>query len=202
MTYFPPRTPTWARGVAAAAWPAKPTPGAKFIDLINALGSIEEDGGGFDAAISLAKHRRASKSRVFFIGNGGSAAIASHMAADWAKTGQFRSQCFTDGALVTCLGNDLGYDRTCAAPIGIFADRADLLIAISSSGASPNILAGAAEARKIGMSVITLSGFLPTNPLRQEGTVNFYVPSMKYGTVEITHLAICHRILDQVMEGA
>ncbi|HSA30951.1 MAG TPA: phosphoheptose isomerase, partial [Candidatus Omnitrophota bacterium] len=72
--------------------------------------------------------------------------------------------------------------------------------AISSSGKSENILRGAAAARKNRMGVITLSGFAADNPLRAMGDVNFYVPSFRYGHVEIVHLSICHHLVDCLMQ--
>jgi D-sedoheptulose 7-phosphate isomerase len=139
------------------------------------------------------------QARVFFIGNGGSAAIASHMAIDWMKNGGFAASAFNDSALLTCLSNDLGYEQVFALPLRRHASRGDLLIAISSSGQSANILAGVEVARNNGVTVITMSGFSPDNPLRRCGNLNFYVPNQLYGFVEISHLTLCHAVLDIVM---
>jgi len=134
-----------------------------------------------------------------FIGNGGSAAIASHMAIDYSKNGRLPSQAFNDGASLTCLGNDLGYENVFAEQIKLFAKPLDQLFAISSSGASPNILEAVNEALSLGCRVVTLSGFKPDNPLRSKGDLNWYVNSREYGFVEISHLTICHAILDYQM---
>lgn len=142
-------------------------------------------------------HARGNK--VMVIGNGGSAAIASHLATDYTKNGGLRTQAFNDGSMLTCLGNDLGYENVFAKQIAMFAQKQDLLIAISSSGKSPNILAGVAAARAAGCAVATFSGFAPQNPLRSLGDVNFYVASDQYGFVEILHLTLCHAILDLLM---
>jgi len=146
-----------------------------------------------------AEHCRRQGARVYFVGNGGSAAIASHMAVDWMKNGGFAATSFNDGASLTCLANDLGFEQVFALPLSRQARPGDLLIAISSSGRSTNILAAVAAARGAGAAVLTLSGFLPDNPLRSSGDMNFYVPSKLYGFVEVAHLCVCHAVLDLCM---
>lgn len=133
---------------------------------------------------------------ILFIGNGGSAAIASHMAIDFCKAGKLRARAFNDPCALTCLGNDYGYEYIFSSQIECHARPGDLLIAISSSGQSPNILHGVKAARERQCSVVTFSGFAPDNPLRQMGDVNFYVGSKAYGLVEVAHLALLHGILD------
>ena len=81
----------------------------------------------------------------------------------------------------------------------MFADSGDILMAISSSGRSENILLGVEAAKRKGCKVITMSGFSPDTPLRSMGDLNFYVPSDSYGYVEITHLTLCHCILDAII---
>lgn len=151
------------------------------------------------AALEAAKRTQRDRTRVFFIGNGGSAGICSHMATDWMRNGGFSALALNDGAVLTCLGNDLGFEQVFAKQIQMHGRAGDLLIAISSSGNSPNILRGVEAARAAGMRVVTLSGFKPDNKLRRLGDVNFYVPSDRYGWVEISHLALCHAILDVSM---
>ena len=136
---------------------------------------------------------------VFFIGNGGSAGIASHMAIDFTKNGGMRALAFNDGSYLTCLGNDLGFDQVFAKPLEMHARKGDLLIAISSSGRSANILNGVDAARKSGCRVLTFSGFSADNPLRGRGDFNFYLGSGEYGFVEVGHLALIHTILDLAM---
>jgi D-sedoheptulose 7-phosphate isomerase len=138
--------------------------------------------------------------KVMFIGNGGSAAISSHMSTDFWKNGGIRAVAFNDSSLLTCIGNDYGYAHVFEKPVGMFANSGDLLIAISSSGRSENILKGVAAARSRNCSVITLSGFGKDNPLSLLGDCNFYVPSDAYGPVEVLHHSICHCILDTIMK--
>src|SRR5215469_6172523 len=134
--------------------------------------------------------------KVIFIGNGGSATIASHMATDYSKNGNIRALALNDSSMLTCLGNDLGYTQVFAKQIELHARAGDLVIAISSSGRSANILNAVDAATAAGCTVVTLSGFTPDNPLRRKGEWNFYVASDRYGFVEIGHLTICHAVLD------
>lgn len=137
--------------------------------------------------------------KLMFIGNGGSAGISSHCAIDYSKNGGMRSTAFNDGAALTCLGNDLGYENVFARQIDLHARSGDALIAISSSGKSQNILKAVDVARERGCFILTLSGFGADNPLRRLGDQNYYVNSGEYGFVEITHLALIHAILDLEM---
>jgi D-sedoheptulose 7-phosphate isomerase len=118
------------------------------------------------------------------------------MATDYSKNGGVRALALNDASMLTCLGNDLGYDRVFAKQLELFARRGDLVIAISSSGRSANILNAVDAAAAAGCAIATMSGFTPDNPLRRKGEWNFYVASDRYGFVEIGHLTICHAVLD------
>jgi D-sedoheptulose 7-phosphate isomerase len=152
-----------------------------------------------DQIIDLLHQVRDKEKKNIFIGNGGSAAIASHMAIDYSKNGRLPSLALNDGSALTCLSNDLGFENVFAEQIRLHAKQGDLLFAISSSGASANILTAVKQAKESGCRVITLSGFSVDNPLREQGTLNWYVKSSEYGFVEISHLVICHAILDLEM---
>ena len=154
---------------------------------------------GIDHASEFIMERAASKHKMMFIGNGASAAISSHMAADYSKNGSIRAMAFNDIALLTAVSNDFGYRYVFEKPIKMFAEQDDILFAISSSGRSENILKGVQAARDMRCSVITLSGFNANNPLRKLGDINFYVPWPHYGPVEVLHHSICHGILDVIM---
>lgn len=134
--------------------------------------------------------------KVVFIGNGGSAGIASHLAIDFSKNGGMRSIAFSDASALTCLGNDYGYEHVFAKQLEFHARPGDLVVTISSSGRSPNIINAVAAARDGGCNVVTFSGFTDDNPLRSSGDVNFFVRSRQYGFVEVAHLSLCHAILD------
>lgn len=180
-----------------------------FADLAAVIESVEatmEGGepislaGGLEEAIRLITRSTQAGRKVIFIGNGGSAAIASHQAVDFWKNGGMRAIAFNDSSLLTCVGNDYGYEQVFEKPVEMFADPGDVLIAISSSGRSENILRGARAGLLRGCYLITMSGFKPDNPLRSLGYRNFFAPSSSYGHVEIAHLALCHRIVDAIVE--
>ena len=172
--------------------------------LEHCLGAIEattpdqtlELTAGLDLAARMIRAAGAAGRKLMFVGNGASAAIASHMSTDFWKNGRVRAVAFNDSSGLTCIGNDFGYEHVFEQPVLMFADPGDILVAISSSGASPNILRAVAAAREKACRVITLSGFEPANPLRAGGDLNFYVPARRYGPVEVLHHAVCHCVLD------
>ncbi len=144
-------------------------------------------------------HKR-NGAQVFFIGNGGSAAIASHMTADFMKNGRMNTYSLYDSAVTTCMGNDYGYASIFSKPMGFLVKEGDLVVAISSSGNSPNIVNAVEVARAKGAFVITLTGFKPDNQLKQSGDMNVYVPCGKYGMVESIHNLILQQTVDLIME--
>lgn len=133
---------------------------------------------------------------VYVIGNGGSAGIASHFSTDLIKTLKIPSQTLYDSNLMTCLSNDLGYENVFSYPLEKLIKKEDLLVAISSSGKSPNILKAAAVACKQGASLFTLSGFKEDNLLRKLGHLNAWVDRCDYGLVEACHFFLLHAIVD------
>lgn len=136
--------------------------------------------------------------RIFFIGNGGSNAICSHMMEDYAKIGGFQTYSFSDPALITCFANDYGYENAMEEWLKIYLSETDLLIAISSSGNSMNINNAINYANNIGAGTIALSGFKADNKLHQKGKLNFYIPVENYGIVECFHQVILHVIIDTI----
>jgi D-sedoheptulose 7-phosphate isomerase len=134
---------------------------------------------------------------IFFVGNGGSNAICSHMMEDYAKIGRFRCFGFTDPALITCFSNDYGYERAMVEWLNIYFQPGDLLVAISSSGNSKNILNVSNKAKEMGGVVVTLTGFKSNNELKSKGDVNFHISSESYGIVECFHQVILHALLDE-----
>jgi D-sedoheptulose 7-phosphate isomerase len=151
---------------------------------------------GFDWFARRAVAADALGNTLIFIGNGGSASIASHQAIDYLKNGDIRATALNDSAALTCLSNDCGYPEVFAKQIEKHGREGDMLVAISSSGQSENILRGVKAARAHKMTVATFSGFSPDNSLRTLGDVNFYVESDQYGYVELAHLTLIHAILD------
>lgn len=150
-------------------------------------------------AFEMAANLILREGKVMIIGNGGSAAIASHLQNDLCKSVGAKAMVFNEPPLLTALSNDHGYECVFERPVQLWAQRGDLLIAISSSGESKNILAAVEAAKKLGCTVISFSGFKSTNSLRRMGNLNFYVDSDSYGDVEVSHMALVHFLTDYAM---
>jgi len=142
---------------------------------------------------------RAARKSVFLIGNGASASMASHIAADLAKNAHIRTEVFSDLSLITAIANDLSYVEVFAEPLCRRMTEGDMLVAISSSGQSPNILRAVKEAMRLDGIVVTLSAMNPNNALRSQGLLNFYIPAKSYGMSETCHAAILHYWMDLVV---
>lgn len=143
---------------------------------------------------------KVKNSQLFFIGNGGSSAIASHMTADFMKNGGMNTYSLYDNAVTTCMGNDYGYACIFSRPMEFLVRDGDLVVAISSSGNSENILNAIETARSKGASIITFTGFQPDNRAKSLGDVNVYVPCEKYGIVESIHNLMLQQIVDLIVE--
>lgn len=139
--------------------------------------------------------------KIISIGNGGSAAIASHLSNDLCKTDNIKAICFSDYSYITCMANDFGYECVYENGIEMFANKGDILVAISSSGNSENIIRATNKAKEKGCKVITLSGFKKDNQLRRKGDINIYIPKEHYGYVELCHQIILHMITDTIGEA-
>lgn len=146
------------------------------------------------------------KRKIICFGNGGSAAMASHVTVDFTKVAGIRAVNFNEADLLTCFANDYGYENWVAKALEFYADEGDLVILISSSGQSPNMLNGAKQAKEMKLPLVTLSGFRSDNPLRTKGDVNLWVDSTAYNIVEMTHhvwlLAIIDYLIEQQRENA
>ncbi|MCX5766079.1 MAG: SIS domain-containing protein [Gemmatimonadetes bacterium] len=149
--------------------------------------------------LSLCDVLKSSRGRkIVVVGNGGSAAIASHVAVDLTKAAGLRAMTFNDADLITCFGNDFGYEQWVEKAIDYYGDAGDVGVFVSSSGRSPNILNGARRATEKGLRVVTLSGFDAENPLRTVGEVNLWVNSRNYNVVETTHQSWLISAVDQI----
>ncbi|MBF0285200.1 MAG: SIS domain-containing protein [Magnetococcales bacterium] len=152
---------------------------------------------GMSRALAMLEATRATH-RLYLIGNGGSAGIASHIGNDLLKVARLRAMTLHDPSQFSCLANDYGYERVFSAALEVAALPGDVLIALSSSGRSPNILNAAEEARRRACPVFTLSGFTPDNPLRRAGDLNLWVDAANYGLVEIAHFFVLHVLAERL----
>ena len=137
--------------------------------------------------------------KLIIAGNGGSAAIASHVAVDFTKAASIRAINFNEADLLTCFANDYGYEKVFEKAVEFYGDEGDLLILVSSSGSSKNVVNAAKRAKELKMGVITFSGFNSNNPLRNLGDINFWIDSKAYNIVEMTHHIWLLAIVDYII---
>jgi D-sedoheptulose 7-phosphate isomerase len=155
----------------------------------------------FFKIIKIINEIKKNKKKVIIVGNGGSAAMASHVSVDLTKMCRIRAINFNEADLLTCLSNDYGYKNWVKKALDFYADKGDLLICISSSGESPNIINGAKYAKKIGCKLITLTGFKKENKVSKVGNVNLWVDSKNYNLVEMTHHIWLLSIVDYISKS-
>jgi len=138
--------------------------------------------------------------KVLIFGNGGSAAIASHFSVDLTKNAKLRCLNFNEASIITCFANDYGFDHWAEKVIDFYGDEGDLLIVISSSGQSQNMINAVKAARNGNFhSVVTLSGFSQDNPLQKMGDINLWVNNKSYNFVENIHQIWLLAIVDLVI---
>jgi D-sedoheptulose 7-phosphate isomerase len=163
-----------------------------------------------DRVVQAIEAAHAAGRQIFVIGNGGSAATASHMMNDLCKGTlghrgdaswkRFRVIALTDNvSLMTAWANDTDYNHVFSEPLRNLAQRGDLLVAISASGNSPNIIAAVEAAKQIGVQVVGLAGF-GGGKLAKMADVSFVVPSDGYGPVEDVHMILDHIITGYLYE--
>lgn len=170
---------------------------SRFSDLHSLVTSADEKclRAVADKIVSTAHNSR----KVVVVGNGGSAAIASHLAVDLTKAAGIRTICFNEASLLTCLSNDYGYENWVQEALEAYCDPGDLVILISSSGSSANMIKGAHKCRELDLELVTLSGFDPDNLLRKLTALNLWVNSQEYNLVENTHQIWLLSIVDYIV---
>ena len=148
----------------------------------------------------LETNKRGNK--LIFSGNGGSAAMSSHCAVDLTKNAKVKAINFNESDLITCFANDYGYEHWVAKALGFYANKGDLVVLISSSGSSQNILNAAKQAKELGLKVVTFTGFESSNKLKCEGDLNFWVNSKAYNIIEMTHHIWILAVVDLIIGSA
>ena len=141
----------------------------------------------FNYLIKGINNVRKKNSKIIIAGNGGSAAIASHVSVDFTKAAGIRAVNFNEADLITCFSNDFGYENWLSQAIRSYALKDDFVILISSSGKSLNMINAAKLVREMKLPLITLTGFEVNNPLKSLGVVNGWVNSNEYNVIEMTH---------------
>lgn len=168
----------------------------KFSDLVSNF-----DYENFLKIANILKKIKRDKRKVILVGNGGSAAMASHVSVDLTKMCKIRAVNFNEADLLTCFANDYGYENWVQKALASYADKGDLLICISSSGQSKNIINGVNFAKKIGCKVITLTGFDKKNSVKKIGHINLWLNSKNYNLIEMTHHIWLLSIVDYIAKA-
>lgn len=169
-----------------------------FNELITkAINSVDND--LLVESAELFKNVKNTGKKIIVVGNGGSAAMASHVAVDLTKAAGCRAITFNEADLLTCFANDYGYENWVEKALNFYADKGDVVVLISSSGTSKNIVNGANWAKQNGLSVITLSGFNSDNPLKKIGDINLWVDSKGYNIIEMAHHIWLVAIVDYIV---
>ena len=142
-----------------------------------------------------------SEGRIFFLGNGASAAFANHMALDFSKNGKIISRSLSDSAMLTALANDYSYNSAMTEFLKIESvNSKDLIITISSSGNSGNIVNSLEYCKSYNIETLTVSGLKNDNKSIELSNNSIYVPMKTYGIVECVHQIFLHLILDNYMK--
>lgn len=147
--------------------------------------------------VELISKTKENDGKLIFIGNGGSAAMASHLSVDFTKNGKIRSLNFNEADLITCYANDFGHDNWMKEALKSYCDKNDLVFFISSSGNSINILNAANWCLDKKINFVTASGMKKDNKLNSlEANIKFYVDSLEYNIVENMTQILLLGILD------
>ena len=140
--------------------------------------------------------------KILFFGNGGSAAIASHVAVDLVKNASIESVTYNEYDLITCLSNDYGFEKWMEKTVGYYAKENDIVVLISSSGNSQNVVNAAKKCKEMNIGTVTFTGFEANNQLKQNGDFNFWLDSKAYNIVEMTHQIWLLGVVDAIIGHA
>jgi phosphoheptose isomerase len=197
--------------MSAVKFPAAPYPSAAAYlnsyaeEIARACKTIDPD--AFDNAAAILLEAYSRDARMFSCGNGGSASIANHMQCDHVKgvrnTTDLTPRALSLSAnveLLTAIANDLGYENVFVHQLESQSRPGDVLIAVSSSGRSPNIVRALTWARDSGLRTIAITGF-DGGAARTAAEVAIHVDCTNYGVVEDVHQAIMHALAQYIRQS-
>lgn len=174
--------------------------GLENMVVTDAQGSVLKSDEGLERWIDICEEQKRHRGLFFFCGNGASATIAEHMSHDCFQNADFLTATCSETSHITAISNDMSYEDVFAYRVGKMLKKGDMLITISSSGNSPNVIKAIETARTLGVFIVTLSGKKETNRSRHMGDLNFYVPLETYGMVESAHAILIHCWLDMYLD--
>ena len=154
----------------------------KFVEIKKVFKQVSKDGG-----------------KIIFVGNGASASLASHAATDLTKQGKIKSIALNDHNLITALSNDYGYEKWVEKALSYYSSEKDMLVLISVSGESPNLINALNYAKKNSLITLSITGSSKENTLRTSTDFSLWVDSKSYNVVESIHTIWVTLIIDLII---
>ena len=137
--------------------------------------------------------------KIIFVGNGASASLASHAATDLTKQGKIKSIALNDHNLITALSNDYGYEKWVEKALSYYSSKKDMLVLISVSGESPNLINAVNYAKKNSLITLSLTGFGKENTLKSSTDYSLWVDCKSYNIVESIHTIWITLVIDLII---
>jgi D-sedoheptulose 7-phosphate isomerase len=168
-----------------------------FISIINDISFDKK----IIECVKFFKKCNSLNKKIIFLGNGGSASIASHVSVDLTKNAKIRSINFNEPDLITCFANDFGHENWMKEALKMYYDKNDIVVLISSSGKSANIVKAAKWCVESNIRLITFTGCLRANPVNKlnKNGLNFWINSKAYNHIELSHLFLLLTIVDIII---
>lgn len=166
-----------------------------FKKITNALFGVETN--KIDSLYKLIIKTSRSKSTIFLFGNGANISTASHVATDFTKNAKIKTISPNDSNLITCFSNDYGFKNWIVKTLEYYTSKKDLVILLSASGQSKNLIKAAEYCRKKKITVVTITGFKKKNSLSKKGNLNLWIDSKAYNIVEIAQMGILLSMIDK-----
>ena len=175
---------------------------ADFSQILTTFLNAPENEAKLSATIKHLEATRQTGKKIYLLGNGGSSAIAEHMAIDLTKNAGLKALTISGTPMLTTYANDYGYEKVFSQPLERFGDKGDVVLAISSSGNSQNIVEACRVAKQKEMTLVTFTGFSRDNRVAGLGDINIWLDTKAFGYVEILHNLLIHYINDAIIGSA
>tara|TARA_B100000401_G_C52805120_1_gene720721 strand:+ start:547 stop:1119 length:573 start_codon:yes stop_codon:yes gene_type:complete len=172
-----------------------------FQDFIKHFDASSQNTDKLDLLAKQLKQTNLKRKKIILIGNGGSAAMASHVSVDLTKNAKIRAINFNEPDLITCLSNDFGHENWMKSALNFYCDKGDLVILISSSGQSKNIINAGKWCINKKIKLVTFTGRKKNNKLKllNKKGINFWVNSNAYNQIEMVHHVWLLAVVDNLI---
>jgi D-sedoheptulose 7-phosphate isomerase len=148
------------------------------------------------------KKVKENKKKIIICGNGGSAGSASHLTIDFTKNARIRAINFNEPSLITALSNDTDFKKSIAQALFYYADKGDIIIFLSVSGESKNLVNGLKFCKMNKLFTISFTGSNKKNFINKNSDLKIHIPSYAYNKVECAHLILLTYIVDSIVGKA